>query len=76
MKSSKFKIGDRVQYNHKFLKSTMADKDIADMKGFVKDIKHLFSSNTYIIQILWDGEKELKNSLESKLCKIGLDTTE
>ena len=76
MKSTKFKIGDRVQYNHNFLKSTMADKDIADMKGYVKDIVYITSPKKYLIRILWDGEGEAAGCLESNLCKIGLDVTE
>jgi len=76
MKSTKFKIGDRVQFNHNFLKYTMSDKDIADMKGTVNDIVHMVYSKKWLVYVLWDGEDEIKGSLESNLCKIGLDVTE
>ena len=76
MKSTKFKIGDRVQFNHNFLKYTMSDKDIADMKGTVNDIVHMVYSKKWLVRVLWNGEGEMAGCLESNLCKIGLDTTE
>ena len=76
MKSTKFKIGDRVQYNHRFLKSIMANKYIADMKGTVNDIVYMVSSKKWLVRVLWDGEGEAAGCLESNLCKIGLDVTE
>ena len=75
MKPSRFKIGDRVQYNHAFLKSIQADKEIADLKGTVKDVVYRNISKVYFIRVLWDGENDLRTSGEKTLCKIGLDIT-
>ena len=75
MKKYEFKIGDRVQYNHNFLKSITADYDTGIMKGTVQQVTNIGRANNVLVKILWDGDTEIHSALVSNLCRIGLDMT-
>jgi hypothetical protein len=72
-----YKSGDRVAYNHSFLKAVQGDKEIASMRGTVVTCKVL-RPNLSLVTVNWDGA-EVKKSMSTNLCKVTTkiqDTTE
>lgn len=77
MKRYAYKSGDRVAYNHSFLKSVQADRDIADMRGTVVMTKEL-RPGLSLVTVNWDGY-EIKRCMSTNLCRVTdmiLDPTE
>jgi hypothetical protein len=58
-----------VKYNHKFLKSTGADAEIANMSGVIKSGREI-KKGLYLYKVLWAGESEVKGVLSSNLARI------
>jgi len=71
---NKFNPGDKVQYNHAFLRNTGSDLDIASMKGSITRSKTL-AGKTFVY-VLWDWEDQPKLVNPNNLCHIGRDSTE
>ena len=70
----KYNVGDKVQYNHAFLRNTGSDINIANMKGSITGSKNL-AGKTFVY-VLWNDEKQPKLVNPSNLCHIGRDSTE
>ena len=66
--NQKFEIGDRVKYNHRFLKSIGGDYEASKMMGTVKEIKGKFG-NGILLKIKWDGNDEIYGCLDINLAK-------
>ena len=58
-----------VKYNRKFLKSTGADAEIADMSGVIKSGREI-KKGLYYYKVLWQGESEVKGVLSSNLTRV------
>lgn len=65
----KIQPGDRIAYTAAFVKQTGHDKNIADMRGTVKEDRGNMGKNQYL-RVLWDGETEYKGCLSCNICKI------
>jgi hypothetical protein len=70
----KYNVGDKVQYNHNFLRNTGGDIDIANMKGKVTGLKPV-AGKTFVY-VLWSDEDQPKLVNPSNLCHVGRDSTE
>ena len=66
--NQKFEIGDRVKYNHRFLKSIGGDYETSKMMGTVKEIKGKFGKGI-LLKIIWDGDTEIRGTLDINLAK-------
>jgi hypothetical protein len=71
---NKFNPGDKIQYNHAFLRNTGSDYDIANMKGNITGSK-ILGGKTFVY-VLWNDEDQPKLVNPSNLCHIGRDSTE
>lgn len=60
------RVGQRVAYAAKFLRSIGADKDIADMRGHIVEVKGAFAGDT-LVKVLWEGESEVRGTLAANL---------
>lgn len=70
------KSGNKVKYNHAFLKSIGADYDTSIITGIVQSIKPLPNNKNYLVKVLWQGENEVKGCLTNNLTKMDYDITE
>lgn len=72
----KYKIGDRVQYNHAFIRNMdCLDNEFDQLWGIVREIKRVGTKD--YLKVEWDnsynGATQMVNP--SNMCKIGKDTT-
>jgi hypothetical protein len=65
----KYEVGDRVKYNHAFLKNTGSTFEIASMEGTIVEVKGNFA-NGLLVKIKWDGDTEIRGCLTSNLAKL------
>lgn len=68
------KIGDRVQYNHAFLKNIGAGFGIASMQGTIKAIVGNISKDKHMVTVAWQFGPT-NTVLTSNLCRVGIDPT-
>jgi len=62
-----FEVGQRVAYNHRFLKQIAAGYDIASLRGTVEDT---FSfSGRPAAKVRWQDEEDTHSVLFSNLCR-------
>ena len=66
---TKFAVGDRVKYNHAFLKNTGSDYEISKMTGTIIEVKGNFG-NSSLVKIKWDGDIEIRGCLTCNLAKL------
>jgi len=73
MKNYKFQVGDRVQYNQKWLQSVgLVTGNIPKMQGIVSSIQT--TNNKRLLRIKWDSGEEY-SGLSTCFCRVGLDPT-
>ena len=59
-------VGQRVSMAASFLRQVGGTKEIADMRGIIKEIKGKFAGST-LVKVLWDGETETRGCLSCNL---------
>lgn len=73
------KTGDKVTYNHKFVKSAQLPPELANRRGTVTEVKGLKPTLQYV-RVLWDDDGQVTGCLSSNLARIKdgtiLDVTE
>ena len=66
---TKFEVGNRVKYNHTFLKNTGGDYEMSKMTGTIVEVKGNFG-NSSLVKIQWDGDIEIRGCLTCNLAKL------
>jgi hypothetical protein len=64
-----FEVGNRVKYNHAFLKNTGSTFEIASMTGTIVEVKGKFAGGS-LVKIKWDGDIEIRGCLTCNLAKL------
>ena len=60
------KVGQRVAYSAKFLRSTGSDYDTSRLRGIIKEVRGAFGGSI-LVKVLWEGETETRGALSVNL---------
>lgn len=66
---TKFSVGDRVKYNHAFLKNIGGDYATSAMIGTIVEVKGNFANGS-LVKIQWDGYTEICGCLTCNLARL------
>lgn len=74
-KKNQYNLGDKIQYNHAFLKNTGCIlTEFCDFIGVITEIKIVNKKVFY--RVIWNNENESHLLFSGNVCRVGRDSTE